>query len=180
MQQVQAGETARLEVLFERHSLPLFRYFVHLTGNASASEDLVQDVFFRVLKYSNSYGPDRNFAAWLYQIARNVYFDQMRKRRGEVALDGDPGDEPMQIPSREPAPEELFHRRQEMDLLRQALAGLPVEKREVLVLSRFQDLRYDEIARILHCEVGAVKVRVYRAMRELGDRYFALRGEKAS
>ena len=68
----------------------------------------------------------------------------------------------------------------EVATLRKALAALSVEKREVLVMSRFQDLKYDEIASILKCETGAVKVRVYRALRELGDRFFALRGERAS
>ena len=57
---------------------------------------------------------------------------------------------------------------------------MPREKREVLVMSRFLDLKYDEIASILKCEVGTVKVRVYRALRELGDRFFALGGERAS
>ena len=65
-------------------------------------------------------------------------------------------------------------------LLRRALAGLPGEKREVLIMSRFQDLKYEEIASILKCEVGTVKVRVYRALRELADRFFALSGERAS
>ena len=70
--------------------------------------------------------------------------------------------------------------RQEVALLHRALAALPREKREVLVMSRFQDLKYDEIASVLKCEVGTVKVRVYRALRELGDRFFALGGERAS
>ena len=65
-------------------------------------------------------------------------------------------------------------------LLRQALAELAPEKREVLVMSRFNELKYEEIASVLKIEVGTVKVRVYRAMRELSDRFFALCGERAS
>ena len=57
---------------------------------------------------------------------------------------------------------------------------MPGEKREVLILSRFQEMKYEEIATVLKCEVGTVKVRVYRAMRELSDRFFALSGERAS
>jgi RNA polymerase sigma-70 factor (ECF subfamily) len=64
--------------------------------------------------------------------------------------------------------------------LRRALAQLPVEKRELLVLSRFQNLKYSEIAQILDCEIGAVKVRIYRAVRELGQIFNQLSGEKAS
>lgn len=86
----------------------------------------------------------------------------------------------IEFPSAAALPEERFQHKQEVAILRRALAGLSVEKREVLVMSRFQDLKYDEIASILKCETGAVKVRVYRALRELGDRFFALRGERAS
>ena len=69
---------------------------------------------------------------------------------------------------------------QEAAMLRRALAALPREKREVLIMSRYMDLKYEEIATALNCEVGAVKVRVYRALRELSDRFFALSGERAS
>ena len=73
-----------------------------------------------------------------------------------------------------------MERKQDSALLRRALAALPPEKREVLVMSRYLDLKYEEIANVLDCEVGTVKVRVYRALRELSDRFFALRGERAS
>ena len=73
-----------------------------------------------------------------------------------------------------------WSRKQDWALLRRALAALPRQKREVLVMSRYLDLKYEEIASVLNCEVGTVKVRVYRALRELSDRFFALRGERAS
>ena len=76
--------------------------------------------------------------------------------------------------------DESLRLKQDAHMLRRALAELSLEKREVLVMSRYQDLKYEEIAGILKCEVGTVKVRVYRALRELGDRFFAMRGERAS
>ncbi len=75
-------------------------------------------------------------------------------------------------------PEELFTRKEERMMLEEALQNLSEEKREVLVLSRFHDLRYQEIAKIMKCEVGTVKVRVYRALRELREKFCELRGEK--
>lgn len=173
MQLVQIGETARLADLFERYNVPLFRYLLHLTGNRAVSEDLVQEVFFRVLKYARSYDPDQSFPVWIYQMARNAHFDHMRKRRGEVPEDG-----AQQIRSSQPMPEELFARKQDEQMLHQALDQLPEDKREVLVLSRFHDLRYEEIARILDCEVGTVKVRVYRALQQLRETFCELRGRK--
>jgi RNA polymerase sigma-70 factor (ECF subfamily) len=175
MQLVQAGDVARLALLFERHHLPLFRYLLYLTGDRALSEDLVQEVFFRVLKYASSYDPDQPFNVWLYQMARNCRRDAHRKRRGEMPPET-AGDE---IRSTEPMPEELFTRKQDVLFLRKALGKLPEDKRDVLVLSRFQNLKYEEIGRILGCETGTVKVRVYRALRELRETFCELRGEKA-
>ena len=78
------------------------------------------------------------------------------------------------------APDRQAEVMQDSARLRRAMAALPKEKREVLVMSRFLELKYDEIASVLKCEVGTVKVRVYRALRELGDQFAALGGERAS
>ena len=176
MKDVRAGNVGRLELLFDRHSRPLFRYFMHLTGNRAVSEDLVQEVFFRILKYRHTYQADTTFRAWLYQIGRNVCMDHAGRRKGEVALPENAGE----FSSAEMPPDRQYQNKEETALLHRALAAMPREKREVLVMSRFLDLKYDEIASILKCEVGTVKVRVYRALRDLGDRFFALGGERAS
>jgi RNA polymerase sigma-70 factor (ECF subfamily) len=173
MKLVQAGDTAQLAVLFERHHLALFRYLLHLTRNRELSEDLVQEVFFRVIKYARTFDPNLAFPVWLYGMARNAYFDSERKRRGEFS-----STELGEIRSSEPMPEEMITRKQDVTFLQEALLKLPDEKREVLVLSRFHDLRYEDIARILQCEVGTVKVRVYRALKELREKFCELRGEK--
>ena len=173
MQGVREGDLGALAVLFERHHRSLFSYFVHVNGNRDLSEDLVQDVFFRMLKYRQTYKADRSFTAWMYQIARNAHVDSIQKRKFEVGL----GER--EFASANTMDENLKHK-QNVALLRQAMARLPLEKRELLVLSRFQNLKYEEIAGILSCDVGAVKVRVYRAVRALGQIFFELSGEKAS
>jgi RNA polymerase sigma factor (sigma-70 family) len=180
MRQVRDGDAGKLGLVFDRHHRALFRFFLHLTGNRETGEDLVQEVFFRILKYRHTYNPDTTFRPWLYQIARNTHIDHLAKHRAEVRMPEDVDGRTIEFRSPEALPEERFRHKQEIAILRRALAALSVEKREVLVMSRFQDLKYDEIAAILKCETGAVKVRVYRALRELGDRFFALRGERAS
>jgi RNA polymerase sigma-70 factor (ECF subfamily) len=175
MQEVRAGNVGKLEVLFDRHHRALFRYFMHLTGDRAGSEDMVQEVFFRILKYRHTWQAETTFRAWMYQVGRNVHMDQAGKRKPEVALSEQTGD----FSSAEAPADQQLQARQETVLLHKALAALPPEKREVLVMSRFQELRYDEIASVLKIEVGTVKVRVYRALRELGDRFFALGGERA-
>ena len=74
--------------------------------------------------------------------------------------------------------EEVLSRKQDVQLLTEALERLPESKREVLVLSRFQHMKYEDIARLLQCEIGTVKVRVYRALRELREHFCELRGEQ--
>jgi RNA polymerase sigma-70 factor (ECF subfamily) len=176
MQQVREGDVGRLELLFDRHHRALFGYFLHLSGNRATSEDLVQEAFFRVLKYRHTYQPSLPFRAWIYQIARNVYMDHANRHKAEVALP----EEAVEIGDEGVLPDRQAQNREDAMLLRRALAALPREKREVLIMSRFQDLKYDEIASALRIEVGTVKVRVYRALRDLTERYFAMRGERAS
>ena len=175
MQDVRGGNVGRLELLFDRHHRALFRYFMHLTSDRALSEDLVQDVFFRILKYRHTYQPATSFRAWMYQIGRNAFMDQAGKRKSEVALPENAGE----FTAADAPPDRQYQNKEETALLHRALAALPREKREVLVMSRFLDLKYDEIASVLKCEVGTVKVRVYRALRELGDRFYALGGERA-
>jgi RNA polymerase sigma-70 factor (ECF subfamily) len=176
MLEVRAGDVSKLETLFERYHRPLFRYFLHLTARRSTAEDLVQEVFFRILKYRHTYQGAASFRAWMYRVARNVHHDQAVRHTAEVPL----GEEVLEVQGHDAPPDRQAQNRQEAVLLRRALAAMPPDKREVLVMSRFLDLKYDEIASILECEVGTVKVRVYRALRDLGDRFFALTGERAS
>jgi RNA polymerase sigma factor (sigma-70 family) len=180
MARVSAGELSKLAVLFERHHRALFRYFVSMSRNRESAEDLVQDVFFRMLRYRSSYDPKRPFTAWMYQIARNANVDQAQKRGGEVVGIEEFGERRPEPVSPSPGPEERVSRGQSLALLRRALDRLPEEKREILILSRFQGLRYEQIAEIVGCETGTVKVRVYRAIRALEQIYFALEKEKAS
>jgi len=176
MQEVREGDVGKLEVLFDRHHRALFHYFLRLNGSRAASEDMVQEVFFRILKYRKSYQPGTSFRAWLYQIGRNVSVDHVGRHKGEVALP----EAAAELRSAEEPPDRQLENKQETALLHRALADLPPEKREVLIMSRFLNLKYEEIASVLKCEVGTVKVRVYRALRELGDRFFELGGERAS
>ena len=176
MREVREGDVGKLEVLFDRHYTGLLRYFQYLTSNRTLSEDLAQEVFFRILKYRHTYQPDGNFRPWLYQIARHVYAGQLGKRNPEVAMP----EEIREISGAAIPPDREFQKKQETLILRRALAAMPGEKREVLIMSRFLELKYEEIAAVLECEVGTVKQRVYRAMRDLSDRFFALSGERAS
>ena len=175
MQAVRAGDVGKLELVFERHHRSLYHYFLHTTSNGAVSEDLVQEVFFRILKYRHTYQNGTAVRPWVFQIGRNALMDHLGRNKGEVPLPV----EDDAFRSQEAAPDRQAQNKQEAALLKRALSALPQEKREVLIMSRYLELKYDEIGAVLGIETGAVKVRVYRALRELGDRFFALRGEQA-
>jgi RNA polymerase sigma-70 factor (ECF subfamily) len=176
MLKVRDGEVGKLGILFERHHGSLFNYFVRLTGKRDASEDLVQEVFLRVLKYRHTYRGESQFTVWMYRIARNAWVDHFKKSKREVPFNEE-DDEPI---STDPNPSENLEDRQKIACLRTALARLNPEKREVLVLSRYQNMKYEEIAGLLGCAVGTVKARVHRAIKDLREIYCELSAEKAS
>ena len=107
MLRVREGEVANLGHLFERHHERLYNFFLRLSGHRQLSEDLVQEVFVRMLKYRHAYREDSQFISWMYQIARHVRFDQVRKKQPEMILDEQ--EEPM---SAEPTPGERIEKSQ--------------------------------------------------------------------
>lgn len=172
MEEVREGKVERLAILFERRHVMLFNFFLRLTGNRSASEDLVQDVFFRILKYRDTYQGQSKFTVWMYQIARNVHVDHLRKQKPEVPLD-----EQFEEPAvAEPLAIDRLSAEVDVALLKRALDRLPLRKREVLLLSRFQEMKYREIAELLGCDIGSIKSTIHRAVKELGKIYVELQG----
>ena len=181
MRAVARGDLASMNGIYENRHRPLFRFFFRLTGRQATAEDLVHEVFLRMIRYRHTYQMDSasagTFDAWMYRIARNALADSVRKHRHETtAAEG----EMESIESTRPTPFDSAAKRQDLAMLYRALRTLPEEKREILVLARFQNLSYEEIGRILGCESGTVKGRVFRAMKELGAIYSDLSREKTA
>jgi len=176
MLRVRDDEVETLSVLYERHRVRLLNFFVRLTGDVPLSEDLVQEVFLRMLRYRHTFAAGNRFDTWMYRVARNVHFDSCRKRRHEVSLGTEELEGTEALASADPGPDLQVNARQEAALLQDSLVALPLELKEVLVLSRFQELRYDEIARVLDCSVAAVKMRVHRGLKTLKEKYTKLAG----
>jgi RNA polymerase sigma-70 factor (ECF subfamily) len=175
MMQVRAGDVEQLSMLFERHHSRLFGFCLGILGNREAARDLVQEVFFRLLKYRDSFRPDAPFAPWLYRLARNACIDQLRKSGREVISDTD-----FERPDPTPLVPEELERREELAKLRTALGRLPEDKRELLLLARSGTLSYEQIATLLGCTVGALKVRVHRSLQLLREAYAQIGSEAVS
>jgi RNA polymerase sigma factor (sigma-70 family) len=175
---VKSGEVGRLGDLFHRHHQALYGFFVRMTGQHASSEDLVQLVFYRILKYRHTYRDEGRFTAWIYHIARKAAFDHFRKHPAikQVETGSSMAEN---LPDSTLKPDESAARKEDLAYMQAALLQLPDEQREVLVLHRFQDLQHDEIARLLGCSVGAVKVRAHRALTALRDVYFRMRRDRS-
>ncbi|HLX09730.1 MAG TPA: sigma-70 family RNA polymerase sigma factor [Thermoanaerobaculia bacterium] len=176
MAAVRDGDLAQLGVLFDRHHVGLFNFFLRLTGNRHLSEDLVQEAFIRILKYRKTFRPPGDFRPWLYRLARNAAAAHFRKH-GRDRL---PPGEPEERTCASPLALAEMERAENARLLRAALLRLPYERREVLLLSRFGELRYEQIAELLGCTTGAVKLRVHRAVRQLREIFDGLAGRTSS
>ena len=165
MLKVRSGELDKLGLLYERHKKRLFGFFYNMNGNVSISEDLVQNVFVRMLKYKHTFTGKGSFAAWMFTTARNVNYDHYRKNKIEYSQSeltavayklGDSDDL-----------NTLMDKKDEVSKLNRAMQKLPMEKREILILSKYKEVKFSEIGEILGCSEGTAKVKAHRALNEL-------------
>ena len=150
-----------LSVLYERYKLRLFRFF-YLKNNhdEQESEDCVQQVFYRIIKYRKSFREDHVFLAWMFAIARNVRSQEFKDKMKRDNLISTIKTEEFYILGND-----------EHQALRQAMDLLPDAYKDVLIMSKFMGLKYDEIAKINNCSEGVIKTRVFRAMKYLKENY---------
>lgn len=165
MLEIATGKLELLTILFDRYHIRIYNFFNKMCRNKMVSEDLTQDVFIKVIKYRTSY-KNGNFAAWLYTIARNVFsshYQKIKKERSNLIDDEKlDANETLVTQSNQ---EELEH-------LQKALLKLSHSDRELIVMHRFQEIKYDQIAQIIGSTENAVKVRVHRALKKLKEIYF--------
>jgi RNA polymerase sigma factor (sigma-70 family) len=168
MVKVRDGDLDRLGLLFERHKKPLYGFFRGLTRQQELSEDLVQNTFLRILKYRHLFKGEGDFRAWMFQIARNVHHDHHRKNKINASEELDDWQD--KLGHNENRSTEMLQA-DEQQMLSMAMDRLPIDKREILLLSKYQEKKYQEIGEILGCSEGAVKVKVFRALQELKEVY---------
>lgn len=165
---VKEGHLSELTALFDRYQVGLYNFFLRLTGDRAVSQDLTQNLFYRLIRYRQSYQPAYgSFRSWIYRMARNIHLDfckQKARTPGRLT-------DPEEIEEQTADPNEGYSQDQ-FQRLDQAMERLDPDSREVLVLSRYQGLKYEEIARIRESSVAAVKVQVYRAIKQLRALYF--------
>ncbi len=167
MLNVRNGRLEDLSVIFERYSVPLYNFFLRMGAQREISEDLTQSLFYRIIKYRESYREGESVRSWIYQIARNLYnnhYNEIRKNDSTLAFTDNFSSD---VPEEEASFGEDDFRR-----LEESLLLLEPGERELLVLSRFQGLKYSEVSLIVNQSVPAIKVGVFRALKKLRTIYF--------
>ncbi len=172
---VRDGDVEKLGLLFEKHNKHLYNFFLRQTGKGQESEDLTQEVFFRILKYRHTYKDDGNFMVWMFKIAYNARNDYYKKHKQMGNID----DEIDTLASSDPLPDKVAEHRSDVEYLEKALDALPLKKKELILMSRYENMNYKEIGSIIGCSEGTVKVRMYRAIKDLTKIYFDFTGGKS-
>lgn len=169
MLKAQQGELDAIGVLYQRHSKKLYNFFLRLTANRDTSSDLTQNVFYRVLKYRNSYNSQHLYKTWMYQMARNCLSDHREANSKHPNADN------TEKVLYSIVDEDSSASQVAMDaLLFKAIENLPFESKELLVMSKFQGLKYEEIAGITGDTIPNIKIKVHRTMIKLKELYFEL------
>jgi RNA polymerase sigma-70 factor (ECF subfamily) len=173
MRLIGQGDTDALAELISRHQALVSGTAARMLGSSSDVEDIAQQVFVRVWKSAPRYIPTAKFTTWLLKITRNLVFNEMRrtKRHAHVPLQPDPQTE--EIPLPDPVTQGPAESLLEAELQRKiehAIEALPEKQRMAVVLRRYHDLSYEQIAEVLDLSVPAVKSILFRARTELRER----------
>ncbi len=162
MLQIASGDTDKIGLLYEKYNKLLFGYFFKLTRNQQLCEDLVNDVFLKILYSKSNYRGDGIFSVWMFRIAHTIFVDNYHKSKRLILKE-------TYVPVHEEFydTEIQYEKKENKELIHKALLRLKKKEREIIVLSKLDGLKYREIAEILQCSEEAVKVRTFRALQNL-------------
>jgi len=169
MVRVAKGDRASFEQLVLKYQRSVINTAFRYTGNPSVAEELAQDVFVRVYRAASTYRPDARFSTWLFTIVRNICANY-RTREGRYDQQMDADTDPDSYFRQQESPENAVVRKEIQQQVQDAILSLPESLRMPLILNHFNQLQYEEIAKILNVSLAAVKVRIHRAKLALADK----------
>jgi len=169
------GDIAALGALIERHKNALYSYLLRITGRGDVADDILQEVFLKIIRNPNLYKEKNKFRAWLFTIANNAAMDYFRKeasRKNEPLPQQNSENEENTFAAIAPdvledGPEKRFENKQLAEKIERALASLSYEQRQVFYMRHYSELSFNEIAEILNLPIGTVLARMSRAADKL-------------
>jgi RNA polymerase sigma-70 factor, ECF subfamily len=172
MLDVKAGDERSFELLLQRYRTPLVNFLYRMVRSREQAEDLAQEVFIRVYRAREEYVPSAKFTTWLFRIATNLALNSLRDHRYqklEMSIDApltssEEGDErPFEVADKHPTVEQELVEEERKKMIRHAIEKLPEKQRAAVLLHKYQELDYAEIAKILSCSESALKSLLFRA-----------------
>jgi len=174
MLRVKEGDGASFGVLLEKHRSPVVHFLYRMVQNHAVAEELAQEVFLRVYRSRGSYEPTAKFTTWLFRIATHLALNSLRDRkydRLQDRLDDDSGEMPArQLSDRRPTVEQAMLYEARMKEIRAAIAMLPEKQRAAVLMHKYQEMEYSQIAAVFNCSESAVKSLLFRAYESLRAR----------
>ena len=171
---VREGDDTSFSLLLERHRSPVVHFLFRMVQNQAVAEELGQEVFLRVYRSRATYEPTAKFTTWLFRIATHLALNSIRDRRkekGQESLSEELMDGvERQVPDRQPTVEQRMVYRTRLREVRSAIEALPDKQRAAVMMHKYQDLEYTQIARTLGCSESAVKSLLFRAYETLRSR----------
>jgi len=174
MLDAKAGDTASFDFLLVKYRSPLVNFLFRMVRDQATAEDLAQEVFLRVYRARKQYTPSAKFTTWLFRIATNVALNSVRDNRHQkmqVSLDapasGEEDAAPRELPAREMRIDEHLLERDRVAFIQRAVASLPEKQRAAVLLHKYEEMDYAEIAKVLDCTEGALKSLLFRAYESL-------------
>ena len=174
MLRVKEGDGTSFGVLLEKHRASVIHFVYRLVQEQAVAEELAQEVFLRVYRSRSSYAPTAKFKTWLFRIATHLALNWLRDERharGQERLDDGPADLPArQISDRRPSVEQEMVREVKREEIRRAVAALPEKQRAAVLMHKYEEMEYTQIAKVLGCSDSAVKSLLFRAYEALRAR----------
>lgn len=181
MLRVKAGDADAFNLLMDKYQRTVVNLIFRFTGDAENAEDLAQEVFLRIYRAAPRYEPKAKFFTYLYQITLNLCRNERERntRRKTTSLDSrGESDKQWDLPDPEVGAETLMQRQETASQVQAAIQQLPQEQRQLLILQRFQDLGYEELAEATSQTVSAVKAKLHRARLALKKKLEPLLGKE--
>ncbi len=172
MGRVGAGDMDAFEELVERHQRAVIGTVAKMLGNASEAEDIAQQVFVRVWKSAGRYEAQAKFTTWLFTITRNLVFNEVRRRQRKPTVSADEREEASHRVLEDAqaiAPDDEMLQAELEEAIDRAIRSLPEKQRMAVILRRYEELPYEEIARVLSMSLPAVKSLLFRARTQLKE-----------
>jgi RNA polymerase sigma-70 factor (ECF subfamily) len=174
MLRVKGGDNASFDVLLEKYRLPVIHFLYRMVQDHGVSEELGQEVFLRVYRSRASYEPTAKFTTWLFRIATHLALNWLRDgkhEKGQERLDDDCGVAPSRdVADRKPSVEHRLVHEAKLEEVRRAVSMLPEKQRAAVLMHKYEEMEYSQIAAVLSCSESAVKSLLFRAYETLRAR----------